>query len=278
VELRPGQVAVVTGAASGIGLGIARALAGRGLHLVLADIEAGPLAEAVRSVGASGTSGAAGPSGVSVLAVQTDVSDADQVDALAEQALDRFERVDVVCNNAGVTVHNKATWEMDELDWRWVLGVNLWGVIHGIHTFVPLLVEQNRGHVVNTASIVGLAYGPEIAPYTASKHAVVAISETMRGELATRAPGVGVTVLCPSYVPTRIGQAERNRPTDLTPDWSVAVRGTPRDRSALDPVPPDTVGAMVVDAVESGRFYLSTHAGVAPLLRHRFDAIMNEVS
>ena len=278
MELRPGQVAVVTGAASGIGLGIARALAGRGLHLVLADIEAAPLAEAARSVGASGTSGAAGPSGASVLAVQTDVSDADQVDALAEQALDRFERVDVVCNNAGVTVHNKATWEMDELDWRWVLGVNLWGVIHGIHTFVPLLVEQNHGHVVNTASIVGLSYGPEIAPYTASKHAVVAISETMRGELATRAPGVGVTVLCPSYVPTRIGQAERNRPPDLTPDWSVAVRGTPRDRSSLDPVPPEAVGEMVVGAVESGRFYLSTHAGVAPLLRHRFDAIMNEVS
>jgi NAD(P)-dependent dehydrogenase (short-subunit alcohol dehydrogenase family) len=290
VELHEGQVAVVTGAASGIGLGIARAFAGRGLHVVLADVEGAALAEAARAIAESGGSGRSGasrgpgatdPSGTSgptLLAVETDVSDADQVDALAQRTLDRFGRVDVVCNNAGVTVHNKATWEMDELDWQWVLGVNLWGVIHGIHTFVPLLVDQNRGHVVNTASIVGLSYGPEIAPYTASKHAVVAISETMRGELATRAPGVGVTVLCPSYVPTRIGEAERNRPPDLTPDWSVAVRGTPRDRSSLDPVPPDAVGEMVVGAVESGRFYLSTHAGVASLLRHRFDAIMKEVS
>jgi NAD(P)-dependent dehydrogenase (short-subunit alcohol dehydrogenase family) len=280
VELREGQVAVVTGAASGIGLGIARAFARRGLRVVLADIEGAALAdaaEAVAVVASPAASEASGPA-PSVLAVETDVSDADQVDALAQRTLDRFGRIDVVCNNAGVTVHNKATWEMDELDWSWVLGVNLWGVIHGVHTFVPLMVDQNRGHVVNTASIVGLSYGPEIAPYTASKHAVVAISETMRGELATRAPGVGVTVLCPSYVPTRIGDAERNRPQGLTPDWSVAVRGTPRDRSGLDPVPPDAVGEMVADAVESGRFYLSTHQGVAPLLRHRFDAIMNEVS
>ncbi len=235
---------------------------------MLADIEQGALDKAADAIG----------DGAPVLGVRTDVSDAAQVDALADRTLEHFGQIDVVCNNAGVTVNNKATWEMDELDWSWVLGVNLWGVIHGIRTFVPRLVAQGHGHVVNTASIVGLSYGPEIAPYTASKHAVVAISETMRGELASRAPGVGVTVLCPSFVPTRIGDAERNRPSELTPDWSVAVRGNPRDRSALEPVAPAAVGEMVADAVESGRFYLSTHPGVVPLLRHRFDAILSEVS
>jgi len=269
MELTGGQVAVVTGAASGIGLGIAKAMAGRGLSVVLADVEEGALADATKAVEARG---------VPAIGVPTDVSDAWQVDELARRALERFGRVDVVCNNAGVATNNKATWEMDELDWQWVLGVNLWGVIHGIRSFVPALVAQGHGHVVNTASIVGLLYGLEIAPYTASKHAVVAISETMRGELATRAPGVGVTVLCPSYVPTRIGDAERNRPTALTPDWGAAVHGTPRDRSRFEPVQPDAVGEMVADAVESGRFYLSTHPGVDTLIRHRFDAILADVT
>jgi NAD(P)-dependent dehydrogenase (short-subunit alcohol dehydrogenase family) len=269
MELTGGQVAVVTGAASGIGLGIAKAMAGRGLSVVLADVEAGALADATKAVEERG---------VPALAVRTDVSDAAAVDELARRTLERFGRVDVVCNNAGVATNNKATWEMDELDWQWVLGVNLWGVVHGIRTFVPKLVAQGHGHVVNTASIVGLSYGPEIAPYTASKHAVVAISETMRGELATRAPGVGVTVLCPSYVPTRIGDAERNRPAELTPDWGTAVHGRPRDRSGLDPVAPDAVGEMVAGAVESGRFYLSTHPGADALIRHRFDGILADVT
>jgi len=268
MRLEQGQVAVVTGAASGIGLGIAKAMAGRGLSIVLADIEDGALAEATQTIAARD---------VPTLAVRTDVSDRAQVDELAGRTLERFGRVDVVCNNAGVATHNKATWEMDELDWQWVFGVNLWGVIHGIRSFVPTLVRQGRGHVVNTASIVGLSYGPEIAPYTASKHAVVAISETMRGELATRAPGVGVTVLCPSYVPTRIGEAERNRPAVLTPNWGKATHGTPRDRSGLDSVAPEVVGEMVVDAVGSGRFYLSTHRGVEGLVRHRFDAILDDI-
>jgi NAD(P)-dependent dehydrogenase (short-subunit alcohol dehydrogenase family) len=269
MELTRGQVGVVTGAASGIGLGIAKALADRGLAVVLGDVEEGALQAATKEVGERG---------VRVLGVKADVSDPGQVEELARRTVEHFGRVDVVCNNAGVATHNKATWEMDELDWQWVLGVNLWGVIHGIRTFVPMLVAQGHGHVVNTASIVGLSYGPEIAPYTASKHAVVAISETMRGELAARAPGVGVTVLCPSYVPTRIGQAERNRPEALTPDWGAAVHGTPRDRSKLEPVRPEAVGEMVADAVGSGRFYLSTHHGVEGLIRHRFDAILSDVA
>jgi NAD(P)-dependent dehydrogenase (short-subunit alcohol dehydrogenase family) len=265
MELAQGQVAVVTGAASGIGLGIAKAMAGRGLSVVLGDIEGAALASATTAVAERGAP---------ALAVPTDVTDAAQVDELARRTLERFGRVDVVCNNAGVTTDNKCTWEMDEHDWQWVLGVNLWGVIHGIRSFVPRLVEQGQGHVVNTASIVGLSYGPENAPYTASKHAVVAISETLRGELASRAPGVGVTVLCPSYVPTRIGQAERNRPASLSVAWT----GRPRVRSGLDPVLPDAVGEMVADAVGPGTFYLSTHGGVDAIIRHRFDAILADVA
>jgi len=265
MQLERGQVAVVTGAASGIGLGIAKAMAGRGLSVVLADVEEGALAQAAKVVG---------DRGVPTLGVTTDVSDAAQVDELARRTLERFGRVDVVCNNAGVTTDNKYTWEMDERDWQWVLGVNLWGVVHGLRAFVPGLIAQGHGHVVNTASIVGLSFGPENAPYTASKHAVVAISETLRGELATCAPGVGVTVLCPSYVPTAIGTADRNRPASLATDWG----GRRRDRSGLEPVQPDAVGEMVADAVESGRFYLSTHAGVAGLIRRRFDDILADVT
>jgi NAD(P)-dependent dehydrogenase (short-subunit alcohol dehydrogenase family) len=272
MELQRGQVAVVTGAASGIGLGIARAMARRGLAVVMADVEPGALAESAASVASS-----LAADGAEVLAVETNVSDAAQVDDLARQTLERFGRVDVVCNNAGVVTYSKPTWEMDELDWKWVLGVNLWGVIHGIRSFVPTLVAQGRGHVVNTASIVGLSVGPEIAPYTASKHAVVAISETMRGELAARAPGVGVTVLCPSYVPTRIGEAQRNRPADLTPDSGAAVEGTARDRSRLEATPPNEVGEMVAAAIESGRFYLTTGADAGALVEHRFNAIRAEV-
>jgi len=269
MELHEGQVAVVTGAASGIGLGIATAMAGRGLAVVLADVEPAALAEAAATVGAGGAP---------VLAVETDVSDAGQVDALAARTLGHFGRVDVVCNNAGVVTYSKPTWEMDELDWKWVLGVNLWGVIHGIRSFVPTLVAQGHGHVVNTSSVVGLSVGPNIAPYTAAKHAVVAISETMRGELALAAPGVGVTVLCPSYVPTRIGDAQRNRPSDLTPDWRVATEGTQRDRSVYTGVAPAEVGEMVVAAVEAGRFYLPTSPEAAHLVRLRMDGILAELA
>jgi NAD(P)-dependent dehydrogenase (short-subunit alcohol dehydrogenase family) len=267
VDLQPGDVAVVTGAASGIGRGIAEAFAQRGLSVVLADVEVGALAEATAATAALG---------VPTLGVPTDVSDRAQVQALHDHALERFGTIDVVCNNAGVTTPTRAVWEMDELDWRWVLGVNLWGVINGIGVFVPGMVERGRGHVVNTASIMGLGSWPMSGPYTASKHAVVALSETLRTELARRAPGVGVTVLCPSFVPTRIGDAARNRPADLTPQGAGSQGGT-RDWNAHEPVLPLAVGQMVVSAVSSGRFYLTTHPGQGALVRQRMEAILAEV-
>jgi NAD(P)-dependent dehydrogenase (short-subunit alcohol dehydrogenase family) len=267
MDLRPGDVAVVTGAASGIGLGIAEACAGRGLSVVLADVEPEALTEAESRISSLG---------VPTLAVRTDVSDRAQVQDLHDRAVDRFGGVNLVCNNAGVSVPTRVVWEMDELDWKWVLGVNLWGVINGVSTFVPGLVERGRGHVVNTASIMGLGSWPMSGPYTVSKHGVVALSETLRSELAHRAPAVGVTVLCPSYVPTRIGDAARNRPAELTPPGQ-ADRGAPRDWSVHDPVSPLEVGQMVVDAVQSGLFYLTTHPGQGEVVRRRMEGILADV-
>ena len=207
MDLEHGQVAVVTGAASGIGLGIAEGFARHGLNVVMADVEA----PALPGRGQDRTAGT-GHHGAGDRRQRPR-----SVFALADAAVARFGRVDVICNNAGVTLPTKAAWELDDEDWRWLLGVNLWGVIYGIEAFVPRLVEQGRGHVVNTASIMGLAAWPNAAAYTASKHAVVAISETLRGDLDQRGIGVGVTVLCPSHVPTNIADAARNRPAALTP-------------------------------------------------------------
>ncbi len=263
MQLQRGDVAVVTGAASGIGFGMAQAFADRGLHVVMADVEAAALADAVTRVEGS-------------LGVPTDVSDRAQVQALHDQAMARFGRVDVVCNNAGVGVTPRVVWEVHELDWQWVLGVNLWGVVHGVAVFVPGMVARGRGHVVNTASVMGLGSWPMSGPYTVSKHGVVALSETLRTELAQRAPGVGVTVLCPSYVPTRIGDAARNRPAHLTPTGEPPRPA--RDMTGHVPVAPRTVGDQVVAAIEGGRFYLATHPGQDAVVRQRLEVMLADLA
>jgi NAD(P)-dependent dehydrogenase (short-subunit alcohol dehydrogenase family) len=205
MKLEAGQVAVVTGGASGLGLALAHEFAARGLSVVLADVERGALDDAVVAVEKSG---------VPVLGVPTDVRHAEEVDALAAATLERFGRVDVVCNNAGVATMSGPTWEVPLEDWRWVLEVNLDGVVNGIRSFVPHLVAQNAGHVVNTASMAGISAGPGMAPYLASKHAVFAVSEGLTAELAEAAPGVRVTVVCPGTMGTNIATAERNRPAE----------------------------------------------------------------
>ena len=181
MHLAAGQVAVVTGAASGIGLAMAESFAELGLDVVLADIDESHLSRAAARVTDNGGS---------VLAVRTDVRSAEQVNDLALVTLDHFGRVDVVANNAGVVALG-FTWEIEDSEWDWVLGVNLRGVIHGLQAFVPHLISQNSGHVVNTASMAGISVMPGIAPYLASKHAVVALSEGLAAELAQAAPGVG---------------------------------------------------------------------------------------
>ena len=178
-----GKVAVVTGAASGIGNAMATRFADEGMKVVLADIEEGPLADAEKRL-ADG--------GAAVLAVPTDVTKAAQVDALADQTFGAFGTAHIVCNNAGVATGGPM-WTLTERDWAWVMGVNLWGVIHGVRAFVPRLVEQGEGHVVNTASIAGLTSAPMMGPYNVTKHAVVTLSETLQQELAMQASPVKVS-------------------------------------------------------------------------------------
>jgi NAD(P)-dependent dehydrogenase (short-subunit alcohol dehydrogenase family) len=267
MKLREGQVAVVTGAASGIGLAIAEQLTERGLSVVLADIEEPALKTAEDRVR---------DSSAPTLAVRTDVSDERSVSDLAERTLDRFGRVDLVCNNAGVTASAAPMWETDELHWRWVFGVNLWGVIHGIRAFVPHLVAQGSGHVANTGSMAGLSIVPMVAPYTASKHAVVAISEALRAELEVHAPGVGVTVLCPSYVPTRLADSARNRPPELTPvDAPAATQA--RLRGHYPPMAASEVAAMLIAGIEAGRLHVTTHPGSIDRVRERIDHLVADI-
>jgi NAD(P)-dependent dehydrogenase (short-subunit alcohol dehydrogenase family) len=206
MRLEAGQVAVITGGASGLGLAMAHELAARGMSIVLGDVERGALDAAVLEVEKTGAP---------VLGVPTDVRFPAQVDALASATLERFGRVDLVCNNAGVATMSGPTWEVPLEDWQWVLEVNLLGVVHGIRSFVPHLVAQNTGHVVNTASMAGVSAGPGMAPYLASKHAVFALSEGLAAELAEAAPGVRVTTVCPGSMATNIATAERNRPAEL---------------------------------------------------------------
>jgi len=206
MELTAGKVAVVTSAASGIGLALAQRFALTGLDVVLADIEETALGAAAESVERLG---------VRSLAVRTDVSDAASVATLAAAAVERFGSVHVVCNNAGVeTVADP--WFGPVTSWQWVMGVNLWGVIHGIRAFLPLLARQGEGHIVNTASMAGLIPGAS-APYDAAKHAVVAISEDLYRAVHTMKIDVGVSVLCPGIVATQLLDANRNWPASLGP-------------------------------------------------------------
>jgi NAD(P)-dependent dehydrogenase (short-subunit alcohol dehydrogenase family) len=264
-----GKVAVVTGAASGIGRALSDAFAAEGMHLVMADIEEDALQTAAKEVG-----------GTKVLAVRTDVSNGADVDALAARTVDEFGTFHVVCNNAGVG-SGGTMWELTEADWAWVLGVNLWGVIHGIRAFVPRLVEQNEGHVVNTGSIAGLTSAPMMGPYNASKHAVVTISETLQRELALNASSVRVSVLCPGFVQTRIAESDRNRPEHLRnpvePEMSEVGRELMKQIVASG-LPPDDVARQVVDAVKHERFYVLPHPEMKSLVRTRVDDILEDRS
>jgi NAD(P)-dependent dehydrogenase (short-subunit alcohol dehydrogenase family) len=267
VENLQGKVAVITGGASGIGKAVAARAAAEGMKVVIGDIEEGALKEAEQDLAAGGAE---------VLAVVADVSDAASVRELRDGALDRFGAVHLVHNNAGIGTGGPI-WEVPEADWRWILGVNLWGVVHGIATFVPLLIEQGEGHVVNTASIAGLTTAPFLGPYNATKQAVVAISETLYKDLQiSGVAGVGVSVLCPGFVQTRIAEADRNRPT-----WAPGrdLEAVPEMRAAIQAmvdggIPTSVVADRVLDAVRTDTFYILTHPELNEAVRTRFDDIV----
>jgi NAD(P)-dependent dehydrogenase (short-subunit alcohol dehydrogenase family) len=250
------RVAVVTGGGSGIGRALAEALAREGARLVVADVEesaAAAVAEALRGRGGD------------AMAVRVDVSDLDQVRALADRAFAHFGAVHVLCNNAGVALHGPLQ-DMTHRDWEWVLGVNLWGVIHGLEAFLPRMIAQGPpGHIVNTASMAGLIASEGLGVYNASKYAVVGISETLVKDL--RPHGIGVSVLCPMGVSTRIGESARNRPARLRNEQPGRAAGLELIGKYLDP---DAVAAMVVAAVRANRLYVLTHDESLEPMRRRF--------
>ena len=248
-------VAVVTGGASGIGRGMAEAFAAEGMQVVLADVERPALEKTAAELRAAGGD---------VVGVECDVSMQESVDHLARAALDAFGAVHVLCNNAGVAAGGpRTTWEASLDDWNWVLGVNLMGVIHGIRSFVPILLDQDDGgHIVNTASMAGLIPGSGI--YGVTKHAVVALSESLFTEFARRGAKIGVSVLCPGWVSTRILESERNRPEAPREDPGELTAELQMLRQVVEGLiekglDPREVGNIVVDAIRAGRFYVLTH-------------------
>jgi NAD(P)-dependent dehydrogenase (short-subunit alcohol dehydrogenase family) len=267
-----GKVAVVTGAASGIGRALAERCAREGMRVVLADVEPAALDRAAAELKANGAE---------VLAVATDVSKASDIEALAQQTLEAFGAVHLLCNNAGVGA-GSTVWESTLADWEWVLGVNLWGVIHGVRTFVPIMLAQgDECHVVNTASIAGLIAGPGLGVYKVTKHAVVTLSETLHYDLAMRGANIGVSVLCPEWVNTRIMESERNRPESLQNN-SVAAQITPEMlavwqymsdavRSGMSPA---EVADQVFSAIRAQQLYILTHPATKALVRERMDDIL----
>lgn len=266
-----GRVAVVTGAASGIGRGIARACGREGMRVVVADVDERGLAELAAELRAAG---------VDVTATRTDVRHAAEVDALAARALDAHGAVHLVFNNAGVMLGGYA-WERSADDWRWVIDVNLHGVVNGLRTFVPILLEQgDPAHVVNTASIGGLMVGPFLSPYIVSKHAVVALSEATFHELATLDTPVRISVLCPGAVATGIADSTRIRPDDLAeaaPLRSEAEKGFDQAlRAGVSAgMPPDEVGRIVFEGLRADRFWIYTHPLHEASIRARFDSMVS---
>ena len=269
-----GKVAVVTGAASGIGRALAGKSAQEGMKVVLADIEEQALMQASQELKAAGAS---------VLAVQTDVSKAGDVEALAQKAFDTYGAVHLLFNNAGVGA-GAIIWESTLADWEWTLGVNLWGVIHGIRTFVPLMLgQQTEGHIVNTASIAGLTSGPGLGIYKVTKHGIVTLSETLYHELALRGAHIKVSVLCPGFVSTQILDSARNRPVQLQNDPTEERMGPESEamlhfmRQAVQAgMPTHQVADIVFQAIRDETFYILTHPEWKEAIRVRMEDILQE--
>jgi NAD(P)-dependent dehydrogenase (short-subunit alcohol dehydrogenase family) len=265
-----GKVAVITGAASGIGRGIAERCVKQGMKVVLADIEEANLTKAETELKTLGGT---------VLSVKTDVSKRSDVELLARQSLDTFGQVHLLFNNAGVGAGG-APWEATWNDWEWVIGVNLWGVIHGVKVFTPLMLAQNSEcHIINTSSAAGLTVGGFSAPYGVTKHAVVALSESLFLTLQQRNSLVKVSVLCPGLVRTNIADAERNRPARLRNE---AVKLTPEMQAGLAAfkaaieasMPILQVADLVFDAIKKEQFYILPDPEWTEVIRLRTDKML----
>ena len=265
-----GKVAVITGAASGIGRGLAERCASEGMKVALADVEEASLAKAEGELKAAGGT---------VLAVKTDVSKRGDVEELARRTLEAFGKVHLLFNNAGIGAGG-SPWEATWNDWEWAIGVNLWGVIYGVKVFTPLMLAQNdECHIVNTSSTAGLVVGGMSAPYSVTKHGVVALSESLHVTLQARNALVKVSVLCPGLVRTNILDSERNRPADLK---NPPVELSPQMRAGLDmfkaaiaaAMPPKQVADIVFDAIRNEKFYIVTDPAWMEAVKVRVDDVM----
>jgi NAD(P)-dependent dehydrogenase (short-subunit alcohol dehydrogenase family) len=261
-----GRTAVITGGASGLGLAMARRFAREGVQLVLADVQADALERTAAEFVAAGTP---------VLAVRCDVSRAEEVERLRDEAVARFGAVHILCNNAGVAPGGLA-WESTVADWQWCLGVNVYGVIHGLRSFVPLMLSQNdEAHIVNTASVAGLLSPPGMGIYCVSKHAVVTLTECLHHDLASRSDKVRASLLCPAYVPTGIHDSERNRPEELRnaaqdkSEQELAREAALRHAVQSGRISAEQVADTVFDAVRDERFYILTHQKIKGAIETR---------
>ncbi len=265
MELSKGQIAVVTGGASGIGLALAESLARAGLSIVLADVQVDALRDAEATIAALG---------VEVYSVPTDVSKEADVQALATATLKRFGAVHVICNNAGVGGAGDP-WFGPVATWNWVMGVNFWGVVHGVRAFLPHMLEGG-GHIVNTASIAGL-YPVTSAPYDASKHAVVALTENLNNTLLTMNAKVGVSCLCPGWVRTGILDSARNWPAELgTAPVASPLQAalTAHTRRVIDEgTQPGFVADLVVESIRENRYWVFPHPEFVDQAMQRFHTI-----
>jgi NAD(P)-dependent dehydrogenase (short-subunit alcohol dehydrogenase family) len=261
-----GRTAVITGAAGGIGRAIAERCVADGMNVVAADVDGAALAHTVAALREGGTR---------VEGVQIDVSKADQVEALAKQAYDAFGAVHLVVNNAGVAVSGKI-WEHTLADWEWTMGVNLWGVIHGVRSFVPKMIAGGQpGHVVNVASMAGLTVNPMMGIYTVTKHAVVALTETLHHDLKIFAPALRASVLCPGWVATDITKSERNRPQHLAETQQSTQLAGAMNALVASGLPPSRVADEVLAAVREDRFWIFTHPSFLGATKHRADEILS---
>lgn len=278
-----GKVAVVTGAASGMGKAFAERFALEGMKVVLADFEADALATAVQQFKQRE---------FDVVGVVADVAKPEALDEMANKAFDAYGKVHILCNNAGVVADSELArlgfgtptpmWEYPLSDWRWTFGVNFWGVVHGIRSFLPRMLEQDEpGHVVNTASIAGLTSGAGLPIYGASKHAVVRISEALHQQLAERNSKLKASVLCPGGVNTRIALASRNRQDEF---WEGTERPDPKELEAREArwagttgptgMAPEEVANRVLQAIKDEQFYILTHDEYDPAIRARMESIL----
>ena len=266
------KVAVITGGASGLGRAMANRFAKAGMKLVIADIEEKSLEETVSFFESQG---------YTIIGKHCDVSKAEDVEGLAETSLKNFGSVDILCNNAGVSVTGRA-WEHSRAEWEWAIGVNIWGVINGIKTFTPIMLNQDsEGHIINTASVAGLLSLPQMSLYCLTKHSVVTLTESLYHDLIEIDAKISCSVLCPAYVPTNISKSERNRPNHLK-DSRIKTEENIRMEKKLEyavesgKISADNVAELVFEAIVENKFYILSHPRIKPTVEERVNDILKD--